>query len=296
MESFEYAKLADITSRSACPRCDGYGFLHSSVDKHDKPKNLRCKRCVDCNVCETSGITVGVVKCFRCHANGFYHNPIALHPHQYGEFVKCFDCLDCKDCLGIGVLDHERYSALKKVLKNADKNQNLKTNQNFTPELNLYPPLLPSNAPFTVKCPHPHISVLDANNMHPHIKGILGTPITPEYALILNSIPTPHATTAQNLMEKRLAEKSSTECPKCLGVGYNHTSLLKHDTKKSKCKHCLKCIACSGKGRVRGKTGCNRCETRGFIHVSTEQSHDVDEKFRCFFCKDCPECSGIGVC
>jgi hypothetical protein len=32
----QYRILADISSRGACPRCEGYGFLHLSPDKHDK--------------------------------------------------------------------------------------------------------------------------------------------------------------------------------------------------------------------------------------------------------------------
>jgi hypothetical protein len=62
----EFQKLADINSRTACPRCDGFGFIHASVDKHDRATSLRCKKCIDCSVCETSGITVGVIKCLKC--------------------------------------------------------------------------------------------------------------------------------------------------------------------------------------------------------------------------------------
>lgn len=37
------------------------------------------------------------------------------------------------------------------------------------------------------------------------------------------------------------------------------------------------------------------CETRGFVHTSTEREHDVSKNLRCFFCKDCPICRGLGV-
>lgn len=184
MEAFEYAKLADISSRSACPRCDGFGFIHSSVDRHDKPPNQRCKKCVDCEVCETSGITVGVVKCFRCSAKGFYHSPNAPQPHQFGEFVKCFDCLDCKDCLGVGVLDQKRIQSLKEVQKNAKNNQ-LKLGQGLTPERNIYPPLIPEGAPFSKSYPTPVITEIDPGAMHSHIMGILGIPITADIINVL---------------------------------------------------------------------------------------------------------------
>lgn len=54
-------------------------------------------------------------------------------------------------------------------------------------------------------------------------------------------------------------------------------------------------LACSGSGSVIGKIACTVCETRGFVHLSSEREHDVSIDMRCFFCKDCINCKGSGV-
>jgi hypothetical protein len=37
-------------SQCLCPKCQGNGFLHpsSSMNKHDKPSNVKCKHCMSC--------------------------------------------------------------------------------------------------------------------------------------------------------------------------------------------------------------------------------------------------------
>ncbi|KAI8908347.1 hypothetical protein EDD86DRAFT_247539 [Gorgonomyces haynaldii] len=52
--------------------------------------------------------------------------------------------------------------------------------------------------------------------------------------------------------------------------------------------------SCQSSGFVVGKQACQTCNTRGFVHQSQE-THDVAENLRCFFCKDCPVCKGLGV-
>ena len=83
------------SERSKCPRCEGYGFIHASIDKHDRPSNTRCKKCIDCKVCESSGVTKGVIKCQKCSCKGFIHDPNAPKPHLISDFIKCFDCHFC---------------------------------------------------------------------------------------------------------------------------------------------------------------------------------------------------------
>ncbi|KAJ3098116.1 hypothetical protein HDU97_004300 [Phlyctochytrium planicorne] len=85
-------------------------------------------------------------------------------------------------------------------------------------------------------------------------------------------------------------------CPRCEGRGWKHETSSKHDKIPTvKCKNCASCKACHSSGQVHGKIACPTCETKGFVHGSNERSHDAPEKLRCFFCKNCPQCAGIGI-
>ncbi|KAJ3037083.1 hypothetical protein HDV00_002088 [Rhizophlyctis rosea] len=87
-----------------------------------------------------------------------------------------------------------------------------------------------------------------------------------------------------------------TMCPRCEGYGWRHDSSGKHDKKKNeKCKLCAGCKACQGSGTVAGKRACSACQTKGFLHASTDRPHDAPQHLRCFFCKDCPSCKGLGI-
>ncbi|KAI8850934.1 hypothetical protein BC829DRAFT_137182 [Chytridium lagenaria] len=87
-----------------------------------------------------------------------------------------------------------------------------------------------------------------------------------------------------------------TSCPRCDGKGWKHDTSSKHDKIPSvKCKNCAACKACHSSGQVHGKIACPDCETKGFVHASKERDHDAPEKLRCFFCKNCPRCLGIGI-
>ncbi|KAJ3302196.1 hypothetical protein HDV03_005254 [Kappamyces sp. JEL0829] len=293
----EYQKLADMSSRTACPRCDGFGFIHMSIDKHDRPPTLRCKKCIDCSVCETSGVTVGVVKCLRCSARGFYHNPNAPVAHAYTELVKCFDCLDCRDCLGFGVLDQKRIDELKEFHAQRKNAGHLSVRQSMMPGMLVFPPVLPDVAKTNMASNNTALPVppISPESMHPHMLGILGLEINQEILDILKSLTAPQKQTHGKPSFLSLA-KQTVDCPKCLGAGYKHDSSSKHDKKgNERCKHCSSCKACTGTGKVTGKRACMNCETRGFIHMSTEREHDVPKNLRCFFCKDCPVCKGLGV-
>lgn len=112
----EYRLLADMNSRGACPRCQGYGFLHLAMEKHDKPVYLRCKRCSDCTICASSGVTTGVLRCERCQANGFIHPANTSRKHSGPAFTRCFDCIVCQDCRGACVLDKKRIEEMQKLL------------------------------------------------------------------------------------------------------------------------------------------------------------------------------------
>ncbi|KAI8893778.1 hypothetical protein BC833DRAFT_624558 [Globomyces pollinis-pini] len=305
----EYKVLADIDNRAACPRCEGLGYVHSSVEKHDKAPTLRCKRCADCFVCDGSGVTMGVLKCKRCQAKGFIHKSNAPAPHKVSEFVKCFDCEECRDCNGKCVLDKARIEELRKFAHLQVKNRkaNAKStggkagpfiqlaNKSLGPGLTVIPPLVPTNTPYG-SGGFPFVPFIDPANLHPHMMGILGIPITEEVLKIMQQLttgPGKEVDQRQQVLEM-LAQK--VKCPKCEGLGFKHESSTKHDRKPNeRCKTCAVCKGCTGSGLVSGKQACSVCNMKGFNHQSTERSHDVPAHLRCFFCKDCYKCRGCGL-
>ncbi|KAI8926013.1 hypothetical protein BC831DRAFT_400492 [Entophlyctis helioformis] len=319
----ELRLLADMSSRGACPRCSGFGFIHTSVEKHDRPGTLRCKRCIDCKVCDGSGVTIGVVGCKRCNARGFIHSARAAQPHTLPEQTKCFDCEECKDCKGECVLDPKRLQELKKHRDHQQSTQPASglssggigssgggttvvqiTNRNtlfsLSPNVLTLPPMVPDL---------PHLSDANAQTrwsvqpalIHPHMMGVLGVPIDETiYAAMLSvtaaSVPVGDA--AHPYKRKTLVSTDETAgpCPRCDGAGFRHDSSVKHDRKKGeKCKNCTACKVCNATGKVVGKRACPTCDTKGFVHGSTERDHDAPQHLRCFFCKDCATCRGSGL-
>ncbi|KAH9256894.1 hypothetical protein BASA81_005009 [Batrachochytrium salamandrivorans] len=111
----EYRQLANMSLRGACPRCNGFGFFHTAIDKHDRPTTQRCKKCIDCSVCDGSGVTVGVIGCKKCQGRGFSHSPRAARLHTLPDQMRCFDCEECKECKGDGVIDPKRFQELRRA-------------------------------------------------------------------------------------------------------------------------------------------------------------------------------------
>ena len=99
----DFQRLGDIDNRGICPKCKGFGFYHSSMEKHDKPSTIRCKKCQFCTTCEGSGITFGVEACKTCSALGFVH--LDTKKHKALATIRCYDCIDCYECFGKGVVD-----------------------------------------------------------------------------------------------------------------------------------------------------------------------------------------------
>ncbi|KAL2912145.1 hypothetical protein HK105_208346 [Polyrhizophydium stewartii] len=147
-------------------------------------------------------------------------------------------------------------------------------------------------------------AIVQPSLMHPHMMGILGVPIDETvFSAMLMAAVAMSASSAASLgrnesMRRPLVvpDEVAGPCPRCEGLGFRHDSSAKHDKKKTdKCKHCTACKACNSTGRISGKKACPACETKGFVHATAERAHDVPEHLRCFFCKDCPTCKGVGL-
>ncbi|KAJ3143767.1 hypothetical protein HK101_003106 [Irineochytrium annulatum] len=359
----DYKSLADMNSRTSCPRCEGYGFVHDGIDKHDKAD---VKVLSSLSVCGGSGVVVGKIGCRPCKARGFLH-PVSVHlkEHSTLESVRCVDCIECRDCFGAGVLDKRqkpKTTALQKPLTPTTATS-LPSGPNTptTPGGPLLPGILPPRghtqpaipspqsasvqSPLTPGIPPPSTSMsplsagMPMPGMYPSMPGAGG-------AFAPNPLMWAAAAGAQrdSMMpgvagagvegdedsetdeEEEEVQRVSGEtlysddhlknktCPRCEGHGWKHETSSKHDKIPTiRCKNCASCkgmfrflsqilpthlpspVACTGAGTVDGKIACPLCETRGFVHASTERDHDVPQKLRCFFCKDCNRCKGRGV-
>ncbi|KAJ3304826.1 hypothetical protein HDU76_005114 [Blyttiomyces sp. JEL0837] len=298
-----FKALADMNSRSSCPRCEGYGFVHDSPEKHDKSDlKVRCKKCNACKICSGSGVVMGKVPCKPCKARGFLHPPsVHLREHPGQESIRCGDCIDCRDCKGQGVIDKR---ALQKKLQQQQQQQQQQqgNRQSQAPLIPGFPgaaPGFPGGAPLMMNgmpVPIP-IGMPGAMNVNPNGGDDDGK----------NSVSSGERGSGEFEREDGglgtgdnagLPEElfRPCTCPKCDGKGFKHESSSKHDKGPLiRCKTCVNCKACTGTGKVQGKTSCPTCTTKGFIHASTDRGHDAPEKLRCFFCKDCPTCKGVGV-
>lgn len=103
----------------------------------------------------------------------------------------------------------------------------------------LTPPLYPDTAPFA-NGEFPKLPVIDPDNLHPHMLGILGIPITEQVLEIMRMVNNANEST---YVQEPTQHDSKTKCPRCQGVGFTHESSAKHTAKQGeKCKHCKKCL------------------------------------------------------
>ncbi|KAI9351157.1 hypothetical protein DFJ73DRAFT_379605 [Zopfochytrium polystomum] len=247
--------LADIYSRTSCPRCEGFGYTHDVPDRHDKPEKTRCKKCSSCKVCDGSGVVTGKIQCKTCKAKGFYHpNNSGIRDHNTPENVRCGDCLECRDCQGLGVVSANKATA--------------------------------SAAAAPTPKPKPATNPLGGAPLLGPIQAPLEAPPTKaetaeKIASLLTGVDEP-SLEALGLQP--------TACFRCEGKGWKHESGAKHDKGPARCKRCVDCKLCNGFGKIVGKIPCDTCKAKGFIHASTERNHDAPEALRCFFCIDCTTC------
>nr|KAJ3420659.1 hypothetical protein HK105_005407 [Polyrhizophydium stewartii] len=121
-------------------------------------------------------------------------------------------------------------------------------------------------------------AIVQPSLMHPHMMGILGVPIDETvFSAMLMAAVAMSASSAASLgrnesMRRPLVvpDEVAGPCPRCEGLGFRHDSSAKHDKKKTD-------------------------KSKGFVHATAERAHDVPEHLRCFFCKDCPTCKGVGL-
>ncbi|KAI9095459.1 hypothetical protein DFS34DRAFT_582097 [Phlyctochytrium arcticum] len=342
MAQADYRALADMNSRAACPRCEGFGYAHLSTEKHDKAPKLRCKKCATCKVCDGSGVTMGKIPCGTCQGRGFVHKAKeGGRPHNTSKDLRCMDCIDCKACEGMGVLDlkklkeeeDQRKAEAKKRLLDRQKAEHLAEAQRNMIQAPQYPPpppifwnpsLGPPPPPPQppIMMPHHFAPGAAGAGYGPHGGGMIGTPYGPMPAYPGQPVPGPSPFGDQPAAPRphrvrhrppgdpqadvspppKTEMNARSKCPCCDGNGFRHTSSAKHDKKKTeRCKSCIPCkgnisFSCQSSGYVQNKRACTSCNTRGFVHPSTsERNHDVPQNLRCFFCKDCSVCKGIGV-
>ncbi|KAJ3025131.1 UNVERIFIED_CONTAM: hypothetical protein HDU68_007443 [Siphonaria sp. JEL0065] len=284
--------LTNMNARSACPKCDGYGYIHDSVDKHDKPdRKTRCKKCNDCNICSGSGIVVGKSACRTCKARGFVHPSGAAQKHPSNDLVACVECVECKDC--INGIPRSIAKNLPRMIPNQPEN-----------------PLEPPSTANLVK--------LDDNGMLPARAKSTLVGSSPFFDSLFSStsahfqqnrknLQSRHQTPAQTLVsmnaDAAFSEilKKTIDCPRCLARGWRHESTDKHDRKENvRCKTCANCKGCAGKGKVdEDKVPCTDCNLAGFLHPTAEDDplrpHDAPSHLRCFYCQVCVTCKGIGL-
>ncbi|KAJ3115189.1 hypothetical protein HDU96_001035 [Phlyctochytrium bullatum] len=312
--------LADMNSRTSCPRCEGYGFVHDSIEKHDKGERVRCKKCASCRVCGGSGVVVGKLPCRPCKSRGYLHpsNSFAKE-HSASENMRCPDCVECRDCHGFGAIDRKAKPPKKpQAPQPAAPVGGPSPYYPQQPLIQGIPPYRPGGPP---GAPTPAAPVPGGINP----AGLPGAPpVLNPYAPLIGAVPGAVAppmaggmptamagamTTQLPSVESESSDESADEtvvfnedllkpksCPRCEGRGWKHDTSSKHDKIPTvRCKQCASCKACSATGQVQGKIACPSCETRGFIHASKERDHDAPDKLRCFFCKTCPQCTGIGI-
>ena len=184
-----------------------------------------------------------MLKCNRCQGQGFYHNPESLKPHKFNRNIKCFDCQDCADCLGECVLDKKRIEELKLFAKqNKRATRGFPKTASLAPGLLSIPPMAPNFAPYQ-NGRAPNVPEIDADKLHPHLRGFLGIPIDENVLNIIKQVNVSISKAEVN--EVPLLEQTSkiqTNCPRCEGKGFRHESSGKHDKKPDeKCKLCVQC-------------------------------------------------------
>ena len=95
--------LKNISDRISCPRCQGKGTTHTSLEQHST--KTTCKACLPCKLCiETGFISINLIICNICHSKGFLHPKFSLSTHSVGD-LRCIDCIQCVNCKGTGTLN-----------------------------------------------------------------------------------------------------------------------------------------------------------------------------------------------
>ncbi|KAJ1553837.1 hypothetical protein HK096_006188, partial [Nowakowskiella sp. JEL0078] len=79
------AEIIATGKRRGCPRCEGVGWTHNEIKKHEKHEKMRCKHCS------------------TCIATGFTHPDSSKHLGT--RRIRCAGCQQCTHCDGLGVYD-----------------------------------------------------------------------------------------------------------------------------------------------------------------------------------------------
>ncbi|KAJ3125436.1 hypothetical protein HK100_010793 [Physocladia obscura] len=286
----------NMNSRSACPKCDGYGYIHDVLEKHDKvDRKTRCKKCNDCNVCSGSGVglvvleyadMLTVINGLGLSARGFLHSVHTPQPHLFNEFIRCDNCIDCKDCIG-GIPRN-----IAKKLPASAPYQDAHTNSALLDVDIKQKPSLIGSSPFFESLFSSDSAHFRNDRLKQNQKGTHQTA----------------AQQVQQLQQQTLLDFSGNAYDDFCDFqakGWKHETTTKHERgANTRCKHCSTCKACGGKGKVEeDKLPCNDCNLRGFIHPTSaagineieNRPHDAPDNLRCFYCQVCPQCKGIGV-
>lgn len=226
---------------------------------------------------------------YLTEAKGFLHQ--GTKPHVRDEYSKCFDCVVCSDCLGKCCLDQRRIVELQQV---TTRTKNVRVTLKAPPTENILLNLSVLTQPPLIVDSMPKVKLsFDLRKLHPHLEGLFGQCITQE---IIEKVAASEKINLSRSLIDTSSLKTPIACPVCEGLGYKHDPSSKHGKKKTeRCKRCLNCKACNSSGLVVGKRACSKCMMRGFVHVELDGTHDVSENLRCFFCRDCMTCSGLGV-
>ncbi|KAI8828488.1 hypothetical protein BJ741DRAFT_422802 [Chytriomyces cf. hyalinus JEL632] len=285
-------QLSNMNARSACPKCDGYGYIHDTADKHDKPdRRTRCKKCRDCSVCSGSGVVVGKSACRTCKARGFVHPPNGDR-HNANEFIKCSSCYDCKDCIG---------GIPRNIAKNLPQAAPVFTENPLDLPANLAVVRLDDNG--MLPAPRQRTTLTGSS---PFFDTLFASD-SAHYQQNRKNLQSRHVSAQQTLIQFEAEEafteavKPTVPCPRCSGKGWKHESAAKHERGLNvRCKQCINCKACSGKGKVDAdKVPCSDCNLAGFFHPAAEDDllrpHDAPPTLRCFYCQVCATCNGHGI-
>ena len=142
-------------------------------------------------------------------------------------------------------MDKKRIDELKLFAKQKNRvTQSFMKSNSIAPGMMSIPPMLPSFAPFQMG-KLPSTPTIDAGNLHPHLRGILGLPLDENIINIIKSVKVPtKGPDFPTLVRLDEDSKLDQSCPKCVGKGFLHESSAKHDKKPE--EKCKKCIVCKG--------------------------------------------------
>jgi hypothetical protein len=138
-------------------------------------------------------------------------------------------------------LDRKRIEELRKFAAQKQSAKQIGKLKSVTPGMLLFPPLVPETAPFE-NGSYPIMEPINPDNLHPHMIGILGIPIDEQVLKIMKEVTQVLRPPLIEMASKSANE--STDCPRCLGMGFRHNSSSKHDKKLN--ERCKACITCKG--------------------------------------------------